>query len=294
MVDLSRPDPTDLQRAILKAAAYADVFDYPLTAAEIQRYLPEVPAGLQDVQAGLSSSDGLCPDGDFYTLPGRQALADIRRSRQAHARQLWREAVRYGKVLAALPFVRMLAVTGSLAMNNGGPGTDIDYLVVTVPGRVWTCRALILGVARLAALRGVRLCPNYLVSTQALAFPDQTLYAAHELAQMVPIFGQQVYAEIRCQNRWAEHFLPNAAGAPELAFQIPPMRCMPGVKPALECGLQLPPGDWFERWEMQRKIEDPEAAFAADFCKGHLSRHAETSQGAYRQRLKTLRLEAEP
>jgi len=48
----------------------------------------------------------------------------------------------------------MVAITGSLAMNNVENNPDIDYLVVTVGGRLWMVRAMVLAAARLAALHG--------------------------------------------------------------------------------------------------------------------------------------------
>ncbi|RME45307.1 MAG: hypothetical protein D6796_10660, partial [Caldilineae bacterium] len=210
------PSPDLLLRAILRALAYADIFDYPLTAAEIHRYL-EVPASLERVQEVLQ--DGrLSPtrfrrcDG-FFTLPGREAIVETRRRRAVLSAQQWPRAHRYGRWIAALPFVRMVAVTGSLAVDNVEPGTDIDYLIVTEAGRLWLCRAMVIGLVRLAALWGDEVCPNYFITENALHFAERTLYTAHELAQMVPLAGAATYHRIRRLNAWAATFLPNAAGS---------------------------------------------------------------------------------
>ena len=290
----------DLPNAILHTAAYADVFDYPLSAAEIHHYLTGVRASREEVEQVLQNDGLLSRAGGWYTLPGREQLAATRRRREQIAARLWPQALGYGRLIAGLPFVRMLAVTGSLAMNNVENNPDIDYLVVTAGGRLWMVRAMVLAAARLAALQGVRLCPNYLVSEQALVFEEHTLYAAHELAQMIPLSGMQVYRRIASLNRWKERLLPNAEGLPPSMLDRITLPDRPvGIKPVMEAALLLPPGAWFERWEMRRKIRklsyeqsgSPESRFGADYCKGHKDRHAGRTEQILRQRLANLHLE---
>lgn len=290
--------------AILRTVAYEDVFDYPLTAGEIHRLLTGLPASLQMVEDILRDHPCLSLVNGYFTLPGREGLVAIRQQRERAAARLWPEARRYGRLIAGLPFVRGLAVTGSLAMNNIVPdgSPDIDYLVVTAVGRLWTCRALVLGVARMASLRGVRLCPNYLVSEQALVFPDQNLYAAHELVQMVPLFGMDLYAEIRRLNGWTRRFLPNAGDLPPQAARGAVIDSRPGLQPIMETGLRSRPWAWFEQWEMERKIRmlsrqesgNPEAVFSADVCKGHANRHGLQTEQFFHRRLASLSLEPYP
>src|SRR5215207_9589054 len=177
----------NLLHSVLQTLVYADIFDYPLTAQEVYRYLTSGGASAEEVAGVLSNKTFFTRVGDYFTLHGREKIVETRKRRATIAAQLWPKAVRYGRIIARLPFVRMITVTGSLAMNNTQEEQDIDYMIVTAPGHLWTCRALSLLVARWAELEGVKLCPNYLVTTNALAFKERSLYVAHELTQMVPL-----------------------------------------------------------------------------------------------------------
>jgi hypothetical protein len=289
----------DLELAVAETLAYADVFDYPLTANETHRYLIGLGAPLAAVRLVLEAASA--PDGwaeardGYYTLAGRGALVQTRLARQELALALWPLALSYGHRIASLPFVRMVAVTGALAVDNVMAGADIDYLIVTRPGRLWLCRAMILLLARGARRRGVTLCPNYLVShtREGLVFPEQNLYAAHEVAHMVPLSGPDVYDELRRLNRWVLAFLPNASGLPPANSSAGSDTERSRLKVLFERLLALPPTDWVERWEMQRKIlkltakheAHAEASFSRDRCKGHFDRHEEETLTAFRSRL---------
>ena len=274
-----------LQRAILLSVAYADVFDYPLTTREIHRYCG-VKASFTTIYAEIQRFGFLSHNADIFTLPGRESLVAVRARRKEISLRLWPYAARYGRAIARLPFIRMVAVTGSLAVNNTENRADIDYFIVTEPGHLWTCRALALTLGRLAVHQGINLCPNYLVTTNTLAFPDRNLYAAHEIAQMIPLYGLVTYAEIRRQNAWVADFLPNAAGTPPMPASIKMLASPPLLRPIFEAGMQTPPWTWFERWEMERKIRklsreqggSDESAFSADVCKGHDQRHGSRTQ----------------
>jgi len=160
--DPNEPGRAALERAVVQTVAYADVFDYPLTADQIHRYLIGVPAARGTIRGLLSNQlpRGLSREGRYFTLAGREAAIQTRKRRLAEAVEFWRQAVHYGKRISQLPFVRMVGVTGALAMDNNADG-DIDYLIITEPGRLWLCRALIVGLVKVAALRGTELCPNY-------------------------------------------------------------------------------------------------------------------------------------
>lgn len=288
-----------LAQAIVRAVAYADVFDYPPTVVEVHRYL-EVPATLAQVEAclqdGLLTSGRLVLHEGYLTLPGREAIVAVRREREARARMLWPRALTYGRWLAAVPFVRMVALTGSLAVNNPDERSDLDYLLITAPGRLWLCRAMVILLVRWAARRGDTVCPNYLLSEQALSLEPQDYFVARELAQLVPLYGLAMYYRFRRANAWMMAFLPNADGPPYPAptrwngseAEVPSR-----WRRMAEAVLRLPPADYLERWEMRRKVakfrhrypNQTEALFSADCCKGHFEGHAKRIISAYNERI---------
>jgi hypothetical protein len=302
---LAPREAVPIERAAVRAVAYADIFDYPLQAAEVHRYLHGIATTLEATESALvrcTSATGLTYRDGFYTLPGREGLVDTRRRRTARARTLWPAAVSYGRLMSGLPFVRMVAVTGSLAWNNVDDFADIDYLVVTEPGRLWLCRWIIAALARATRLDGVLLCPNYLVSSRALALPDRSLYAAYELARMTPLAGMAMYRRLRRANPWATEYLPNAAepACPPSGESRPTPRWRKRVLGRLarivEKTLRSPLGAALERAEMtyrrwkrsRRGDGGGEATYNIDCYKGHISAHRQRTLAAFAERLRNL------
>jgi len=292
------PQVTTLAQAILYTLAYADIYDYPLTLMQLQRYLIGIAAGPADVAATLDNDAWvrrhIAQRGEYYMLPGRESLAELRKHRAAIAQPMWERALHYGASIARIPFVRMVALTGALVMENVESGDDYDYLIVTERDHLWLARFLIVqGVVKPAWRRREEVCPNYLVTTRALALDEgeRDLYHAHELAQMVPLYGLPVYRQLRAANAWARRFLPNATDAPQLGNTT-----LDGQKRLFpERILQLTAGAWFEQREMARVAHklapngtQAEVLVTPDECKGHVGAHGQRARLAFEARLTAL------
>ena len=289
--------PDNLSRAALHTVAYADIFDYPMTASEIHRYLTGVSAPLVTVMRVLEENRLFTRIGDYFTLPGREEIVSIRARREAHSRKLLPRAIQYGRILGALPYVRMVALTGSLAVLNTSRDQDFDYMLVTAPGRVWTARAFALAINRLTRLQGHTLCPNLIISQRALEWPLHDLYSAREFCQMIMITGQEMYSRLMRANQWVESFLPNAfmdsGGLPP-----EPQKRAPMLQSLFELPLRGVLGDRLETWEMNRKIErftrqqgfGEETIFNADVCQGNFHHHRSWTYAALEERLAKFEL----
>jgi hypothetical protein len=308
---LSEPVPHSVAKAILRTVAYADVFDYPLTLDQVHRYLVGITASPSAVYNALLGESlthrRLAHTDGYFCLAGRQAIVQTRLRRAQMAARLWPKARRYAASIASLPFVRMVAITGTLAVDNVDSDADIDYLIVTVPRRVWLARALSIAYVHVGRLERVEICPNYVISTDALDQFDRSFYSAHELAQMVPLYGLDIYHRLVQTNRWATAYLPNAFGPNALDPRNGKRTRVSGarqrLKQSAEHVLQGRLGDFWERRESRLKIRQLNAeaacsmagatAFTPQRCKGHMDDHGSQIYQEYVRRLKRLELEPE-
>ena len=75
-----------LAEAVLRTLLYADIFDYPLTPAEIQHYLIETRASRAAVLDALENCAWLAArithSQGYVTLAGRQAIGALRAERE--------------------------------------------------------------------------------------------------------------------------------------------------------------------------------------------------------------------
>lgn len=297
-----------LAEAILRTLLYADVFEYPLTIAELRRFLWRTRATTEEIREALSRDPVLTQrvilDPPYIAIVGSEASFERRRERERISAQMMHRARRCAKWLAALPFVRMVALTGSLAVRNSRDSNeDIDYLIVTESGRLWLARLGAVLLVHLGRLRRVRICPNFLLSCKALELPERSLFAAHELAQMYPFYGWDIYEKMLTLNEWAQSYLPNGFDPPRLDGNETLPWLLRLLKRLGERLLAGSLGDALERWEMKRKIARLEARaacvgtgaarFDRDCCKGHMSDYGARIREAYAQRLQEAGLAPE-
>ncbi|HET6262825.1 MAG TPA: hypothetical protein VFG99_11405 [Chloroflexia bacterium] len=297
--DRTAGDRLPLVSSVLGALAYADLFDAPLSAEELHKYQITTSYSRAEIAQALSSDPDLqarvATDGRYYCLRGREGLFLVRAERAEASRRVWERARRYAGWLRRLPFVRMVAVTGALAVNNVNGRYDIDLLVISRPGRVWLCRRGLIGWVRVGRLLGDDLCPNYILSEGSLELSQRDFFTAHELAQMVPVYGARVYERMLRANEWATIYLPALAVVGSLPETGDRRALRPGPVERVLRGRAF---DRWERWELERlrgKLRsqigrDAEVVLTPDQCKGHTGLHRAAVMTRFMSRLAELGL----
>ncbi len=292
---------SDIEWGILQVIAYFDLFDYPVTAKEIHRYLPGIPVSYRQILEALTSSrlisNLIRSTNEFYTFADHSFLVDLRIERSKLAQEKWSQLLKYTRLLSLIPFARMVAVTGTLAMNIATIDSDIDLFVVAGRNKVWTCRAFFVILVHLLKSFDIHLCPNYVISEQHIIFEDRNMYVAHEITQMIPLLGLETYWSLRKTNCWTNQFLPNAAGPPDPPVDFYHPRDSILFDTAMRAPAQLllcnKFGDALESWERTRKIDKlnrinlktNETLFTPDVCKGHFGQHMELTLKKYQSKL---------
>ena len=198
---------------VLRALAYADIFDYPLTGKEIHHW------AIGESQPKIRATN------KFHTLPNRQRLIALRQNKQPWNLQKKALAKKVGKWLQHIPTIQLIAITGALAMNNADKDDDIDLMVITSPNRLWLTRLLVIPLLEILGIRrrphnslfvipnsNNKICLNLWLDETALSVPkpQRSLYTAHEVAQIVPIVNKRhTYEKFLSANSWISRFLPN-------------------------------------------------------------------------------------
>lgn len=205
--------PTHAQElAFLRSVTYASLFDYPLTLAQLHASLVEVRADAPSVASWWRDSEFLQASVEYreglYFPAGRGDLLQTRTRREALSRDLLEREHRVLSLVARMPFVRMVALSGSLAHLNAERSADLDLFVITAPGRVWSVTLSVLVISRLLGWRK-RMCLNYVISERAMAIEPADLFSANQIINLRPIVGHDVFERFVNANPFVKAFYPN-------------------------------------------------------------------------------------
>jgi len=209
------------KKVVLKTLLYSDIFDYPLIKEEIWNYLISDKKILKkDFLLNLKSEKAINQKDGFYFVKNREKIIVMRKERQKCSSEKIKKAKKIISFLSLFPTVRMIGISGSLALENCEENEDIDLFVITESGTLWATRFLLVVSLKLlglyrekrAKLVKDKFCLNMLVSKDCLSLSEdrRNLFSAHEIAQVVPVFSKRsTYEDFITENLWVRNYLPN-------------------------------------------------------------------------------------
>lgn len=214
-----------LKTAILRTLIYADLFGFPLTVREIHQFLiSSRPVSLTRIKKALAqalAAKKVAQANGLYFLPGQKKIVGQRRKREQWSREKLTIARRAANWLKLIPSIKMVAVTGALAINNAKKDDDIDLLIIASRGCLWLTRLLTVLLIELVARRRRpqdsrakdKLCLNMFLEENHLKVPrqNQDLFTAHEVVQLRLLWDKgETYQKFIKENQWVKRYLSNA------------------------------------------------------------------------------------
>ena len=158
-----------LEVSIIATLCYHDLFDYPLNSKEIWRLLIQTPVGTSKKQKlnknnfiqsleNLVKQDKISYKKLFYCLKNRENIINIRLHREKASQPKLNLVKKIITICSWLPWLKMVGITGALAMDNARKSDDIDLLIITQKNRLWLTRLIVTMVLEII---GRRRRPNH-------------------------------------------------------------------------------------------------------------------------------------
>ena len=208
----SYESPTGIREAILQTILFSDLFDYPLTLEEIHRDLIAYPASAKSIQKELES-ELLKKEIQFfdcyYFLKGRQNLVSLRLQKKDRTKKLLQKYRRTLRRICSFPFVKAVALTGTIAFENVNGNDDIDLVIIVDGRRTWITYLMLVLFLKVIGKRNI-MCINYLEGYSRPTLPEQNFFTAHQIAHLCPISGNGEFVHYWQANNWIYDFLPHA------------------------------------------------------------------------------------
>lgn len=120
-------------------------------------------------------------------------------------------AVRVAQFLSLVPYLRLIGLNGSLARGKIRETSDIDFLIVSTPGRLFTVRFLVTLIVHLFGLRRYgpyiagRICLNRYQTTDHLEVTPHNMYHGEVFSPMIPLVNlRETYEQYVRANQWME------------------------------------------------------------------------------------------
>lgn len=198
---------------LIRILLYFDVFSYPLTRREIICY-----SGLERNKWRVigRALDYLVKEGmvNFYCgayYIGNHKSKVLRRFEgNRRAAERMKSARKYSRIISYFPFVRGIFISGSLSKGYAAEKDDIDYFIVTRPGRLWLVRTMLTLFKKIFLFNSYRnFCINYFVDEDHLFIKEHNRYTATEIVFLIPVFNHGLYSKFLERNSWVRSYYPN-------------------------------------------------------------------------------------
>lgn len=211
-------DKNHCELSIQKTLAYRSVFRYPLSLYQLKTFLiSDKPFRDKTISKSLEHlvNKGLVKEkSGKYFLPGTKII-DWENKRK-YTEKLIIKNLKTFNLLFSVPWVKTIALTGSVSAYNSEDKSDLDLLIITAKGRLWITRFFVTLLLKLTNKfpnsdgESGKICTNLWMDDSQLKWPEekQNIYIAHNIALVQPLKDRDnTYLKFLSANLWLNSYL---------------------------------------------------------------------------------------
>ena len=202
------------EKSLLNALIYYDIFDHPLSYEELCRssILHKVNSGrkIREAIHKLQARGLIGEKKQYYFLGKKDWSVDSRLAEKNRVNRFMKIARISSRLIATFPFVRGIFISGALSKDRVEKKGDIDFFIITEPGKLWIARTLLVMFKKLFLFNSYKyFCLNYFIDENSLETPNKNLYTATDVVTLIPVYNLKIYEDFVQINKWAYAYYPN-------------------------------------------------------------------------------------
>lgn len=215
------PSEAELTKDEKFSILYHSIFDYPLSFSELIKWRIKDSFKYNKVgEIDIDYKNG------FFFIKGKECLLYKRKTRERISKKKIEYAKKATKLISFIPSVKFVGLTGSLAMNNAEESSDIDLIIITKKGHLWSSRMFTYFLLKTMGyevrkpkqmFQKDKLCLNMWLDESDLVWPskNRNIYTAHEILQIVPLLTKgNIFEKFLKANKWVLKYWPNVIKIP--------------------------------------------------------------------------------
>jgi hypothetical protein len=149
-------------------------------------------------------------DGYYSPREGVASLVSKRIDGEKTAQTAQDKAYKRAKFIGKFPYVKAAYISGSMSKGIMHENGDVDFFIITEPGRLWIARTLLILYKKIFLLNSHKyFCVNYFIDSGNLEIEEKNLFTATEAATLKPVYDSGIYQDFYKANSWVKDFLPN-------------------------------------------------------------------------------------
>ncbi len=194
------------ENSIIRQLIYYDIFDHLLSEKELVKDCSLRENTHVHFQELLDRGLIFKLNG-YYAIRDENQLSEKRKKGEENTQQSMPRAMKMAKLISKFPYVRAVALSGSISKGYMDSFKDVDYFIITKPKRLWLARIMLVFYKKVFLLNSFRFfCLNYFIDENNLSIRSRNIFTATEINTLIPVYGFNLMRSFYESNEWVRDY----------------------------------------------------------------------------------------